>query len=65
MLLSAALMLDWLASRGAGPGWSDAAVELEAAIDAAFAEDGLRTAEFGGVGTAAVTRAVLERIGRA
>ncbi len=62
MLLSAAMMLDWLASRGAGAGFADAATELEGAVDAAFAA-GLRTPDIGGRdGTAAVTRAVLEGI---
>jgi 3-isopropylmalate dehydrogenase len=61
MLLSTALMLDWLGSRGAGQGWTDAATELEAAVDGAFA-DGLRSAEFGGVGTAEIARAVAGRI---
>src|SRR5215217_6399994 len=36
-LLSAAMMLGWLASRGAGQGFGDAAAELEGAVDAAFA----------------------------
>lgn len=62
MLLSAALMLDWLGSRGAGPGWAEAAAELEAAVDAVFAA-GLRTPDIGGsAGTAAVARAVVERL---
>jgi 3-isopropylmalate dehydrogenase len=62
MLLSAAMMLDWLASRGAGPGFAEAGAELDAAVDAAFA-DGLRTPDIGGRdGTAAVVRAVLDRI---
>ncbi|MGG5890349.1 isocitrate/isopropylmalate dehydrogenase family protein [Falsiroseomonas sp. HC035] len=61
MLLSAALMLDWLGTRGAGQAWSDAATELEAAVDAAFAQ-GLRTAEFGGVGTMEVAKAVAAQI---
>lgn len=61
MILSAALMLDWLGARGAGQAWSDAAAELEGAVDAAFA-GGLRSAEFGGVGTAGVARAIAERI---
>lgn len=62
MLLSAAMMLDWLGERGAGQAWTDAATELEAAVDGAFA-GGLRTAEFGGVGTREVARAVADRIG--
>ncbi|ONG58661.1 3-isopropylmalate dehydrogenase [Pseudoroseomonas deserti] len=62
MLLSAALMLDWLASRGAGPAWAEAAAELEAAVDAVFA-GGLRTPDIGGkAGTAEVARAVVERL---
>lgn len=61
MILSAALMLDWLGARGAGQAWSDAASELEAAVDGAFAE-GLRTAEFGGAGTLDVARAIAARI---
>jgi 3-isopropylmalate dehydrogenase len=61
MILSAAMMLDWLGARGAGPAWTEAATELENAVDAAFA-GGLRTAEFGGVGTVEVAKAVAERI---
>ena len=62
MLLSAAMMLDWLAVRGAGAGWAEAAAELEAAVDAVFAA-GLRTPDIGGkAGTAAVARAVLEQL---
>lgn len=63
MLLSAAMMLDWLAARGAGQGFADAAVELEGAVDAAFA-NGLRTPDIGGGdGTEAATRAIIARIG--
>ncbi|MFZ4409394.1 MAG: isocitrate/isopropylmalate dehydrogenase family protein [Paracraurococcus sp.] len=62
-LLSAAMMLDWLAARGAGEGFAEAAAELGRAVDAAFAA-GLRTADIGGTdGTAAVARAVIARIG--
>ena len=62
-ILSAAMMLDWLAERGAGQRFADAAAELEAAVDAAFA-DGLRTPDIGGTdGTAAAARAVMARIG--
>ena len=61
MILSAALMLDWLGTRGAGQAWTDAAGELEAAVDAAFA-NGLRSAEFGGAGTRDVANAIAERI---
>jgi 3-isopropylmalate dehydrogenase len=62
MLVCTAMMLDWLAARGAGTGYADAATELEGVVDAAFAA-GLRTPDIGRRdGTAAVTRAVLERI---
>jgi 3-isopropylmalate dehydrogenase len=61
MLLSTAMMLDWLGSRGAGQRWTDAAGELEAAVDGAFAA-GLRSAEFGGVGTQEIAQAVAGRI---
>jgi len=61
MILSAALMLDWLGARGAGQAWCDAATELESAVDAAFA-NGLRSAEFGGAGTAEVANAIAARI---
>ena len=62
-ILSVAMMLGWLASRGAGRNFADAAEELESAVDAAFAA-GLRTPDIGGADdTAAVVRAVRGRIG--
>ncbi|MBW6396246.1 isocitrate/isopropylmalate dehydrogenase family protein [Roseomonas sp. HJA6] len=64
-ILSAAMMLDWLAGKGAGQAYADAAAELDAAVDAAFAS-GLRTADIGGQdGTAAAAKAVAARIGSA
>jgi 3-isopropylmalate dehydrogenase len=64
-LLSAAMMLEWLARRGAGQGFADAGAELVSAVDAAFAA-GLRTPDIGGRDdTAAVARAVAARIGTA
>ena len=58
MILSAALMLDWLADRHDHPPAAAGARLLEAAVDRAFA-GGLRPCEFGGVdGTQAVARAV-------
>jgi 3-isopropylmalate dehydrogenase len=63
MILSAAMMLDWLGARGAGQAWADASEELTRAVDAAFAA-GLRTPDIGGRdGTAEATRAVIARIG--
>jgi 3-isopropylmalate dehydrogenase len=62
MILSAALMLDWLAERHNHPAAAAAAVRIERAVDAAFAT-GLRPCEFGGSdGTAAVAKAVLEAL---
>jgi 3-isopropylmalate dehydrogenase len=59
MILSAALMLDWLADKHGHAGAAQAARAIEAAVDLAFA-GGLKPAEFGGPdGTAAVARAVL------
>src|SRR5262249_22972659 len=59
MILSAAMMLDWLGDRHGHPGATAAARRIEAAVDAAFAP-GLKPCEFGGRdGTAAVAQAVL------
>ncbi len=61
-LLSAAMMLDWLAGRGAGENWREAAAELEQAVRGAFA-DGLRTNDIGGThGTAAAAQAVADHL---
>src|SRR5438309_3114504 len=58
MILSAALMLDWLAERHQHAGAGAAAQAIERAVDRAFA-GGLRPCEFGGTdGTAAVASAV-------
>lgn len=63
MILSAALMLDWLADRGAGEVCREAAAELTSAVDGAFAA-GLRTPDVGGThGTAAVVQAIRDRLG--
>jgi 3-isopropylmalate dehydrogenase len=59
MILSAALMLDWLADKHNHPAAASAAQKIERAVDSAFAI-GLRPREFGGTdGTAAVAKAVL------
>jgi 3-isopropylmalate dehydrogenase len=60
MILSVAMMLDWLAERHADPALADAARAVERAVDAAFAGGSVRPREFGGrSGTADITRAVL------
>jgi 3-isopropylmalate dehydrogenase len=62
MILSAALMLDWLAERHDHAAAADAARAIERAVDRAFAA-GLKPCEFGGRdGTAAVTNAVLRAL---
>jgi 3-isopropylmalate dehydrogenase len=59
MILSAALMLDWLAEKHNHPSAALAAARIERAVDKAFAA-GLCPCEFGGSdGTAAVAKAVL------
>ena len=59
MLLSVAMMLDWLGEKHDHPVASEAAARIETAVDQAFA-NGLRPHEFGGSdGTAAVGRAVI------
>src|SRR6266700_6450959 len=62
MILSAALMLDWLADKHGHDGAAQAARAIETAVDRAFAA-GARACEFGGSdGTAAIGKAVLEAL---
>jgi len=66
MLLSAAMMLDWLGTRHKMPAMLDAAARLEAAVDCVFAEKKVKPYEFGGPdGTATVTRAVIDALSTA
>ena len=63
MLLSAAMMLDWLAERDGDSALADGARAIEAALDSAFRSGAVRPREFGGTsGTADIVRAVLERL---
>jgi 3-isopropylmalate dehydrogenase len=63
MLLSAAMMLDWLAQRDGDRALADGAFAIEQAVERAFADGAVRTREFGGTSsTADVTRAVIERL---
>jgi 3-isopropylmalate dehydrogenase len=65
MILSAALMLDWLADRHGHAGAAAAARAIEAAVDRAFAA-GLKPCEFGGRdGTRAIATAVLRELDQA
>jgi len=62
MILSAAMMLDWLSEQYDHAPAAEAARAIEAAVDDAFAH-GLKPCEFGGPdGTAAVARAVLAHL---
>src|SRR5207344_1632364 len=58
MILSVAMMLEWLAERHAHPAAAEAAERIEQAVDRAFAA-GLKPCEMGGQdGTQAIARAV-------
>jgi 3-isopropylmalate dehydrogenase len=62
MILSAAMMLDWLADRHGHDGAAQAARAIEGAVDRAFAA-GLKACEFGGRdGTAAIADGVLRAL---
>ncbi|WP_440106795.1 isocitrate/isopropylmalate dehydrogenase family protein [Acidovorax sp. BL-A-41-H1] len=63
MILSAAMMLDWLAVRQDDAELAVGAKAIEQAVQSAFASQAVRPREFGGAsGTADITRAVLERL---
>jgi 3-isopropylmalate dehydrogenase len=60
MILSAAMMLDWLAERHDHPPAAEAALRIERAVDAAYAQ-GIKPMEYGGKdGTQAIALAVLK-----
>jgi len=64
MLLSGAMMLDWLGEKHGVQACTDAADELSRAVDKVFADGAALTAEFGGSdGTVEVTQKVIERLG--
>jgi 3-isopropylmalate dehydrogenase len=63
MILSAAMMLDWLADKHDHPPAAEAAIRIERAVDAAYAS-GIKPMEYGGQdGTVAISRAVLKALG--
>ena len=63
MLLSVAMMLDWLADRHGDSALAGAARAVERAVQSAFESGAVRPREFGGTSsTADITRAVLERL---
>lgn len=64
MILSAAMMLEWLGEAHDLPPCTEAGGLIRRAVDAAFADSGLVTCELGGeAGTQAVVDAVLARLG--
>ena len=63
MILSAAMMLDWLADRHEHPPAAEAALRIERAVDKAYAS-GIKPMEYGGRdGTNAIAGAVLKALG--
>ena len=63
MILSAAMMLDWLADKHDHPPAAEAALRIERAVDKAYA-GGIKPMEYGGKdGTAAIANAVMKALG--
>ena len=63
MILSAAMMLDWLADKHDHPPAAEAALRIERAVDKAYA-GGIKPMEYGGKdGTAAIANAVTKAMG--
>ncbi len=63
MILSAAMMLDWLAVRHGDAALADGARAIESAVQGGFESGAVRPREFGGAsGTADIVRAVIERL---
>jgi 3-isopropylmalate dehydrogenase len=63
MILSLAMMLDWLGARHGVESCREAAAEIEAAVDHVFASGRVRTYDIGGRhGTAATARAVIDAL---
>jgi 3-isopropylmalate dehydrogenase len=62
MILSAAMMLDWLADKHDHPPAADAALRIERAVDNAYA-GGIKPMEYGGKdGTSAIANAVMKAL---
>ena len=63
MILSAAMMLDWLADKHGHPPAANAALRIERAVDLAYSS-GIKPMEFGGGdGTKAIANAVMQALG--
>lgn len=64
MILSAAMMLNWLAGQHDVPQCAEAAALIEAAVTQGFTDGAIRPSEFGGnTGTVEIGEAVIARIG--
>ena len=62
-ILSAAMMLDWLADRSGMKALSDAALRIEAAVDRVYAQGSIKPFEFGGTdGTSAIANAIASEL---
>ena len=65
LILSAAMLLDWLARKNQQEKFASAAKIIESAIDSVLQDPGRRTPDLGGaLGTLAFTKALSEEIGR-
>ena len=63
MILSAAMLLNWLGARHNNKSFNDADTAIEATIDAVLAEPDKRTADLGGqLGTQAFAAVVVEAL---
>jgi 3-isopropylmalate dehydrogenase len=63
MILSVALMLEWLGERHSDSSVLEAAQSLQGAVDKTFAQRRIKPPDIGGTdGTAAVTRAIIEAL---
>ena len=63
LIVSAAMLLEWLGTRHKNPAFSKAAASMEAAVDAALADPATRTADLGGkLGTHAFATAVVRQL---
>jgi 3-isopropylmalate dehydrogenase len=63
MILSAAMMLDWLADRHEDTALADGARAIERALQDAFSSGAVKPYDFGGTSkTADIARAVIERL---
>ena len=64
MILSAAMMLDWLAQQHDVPACAEAASLIDSAVTKGFADNAIRPSEFGGdTGTQEIGEAVIARVG--